>query len=77
MRIGKLNTSKCSGKLQKIGVLYTHPLLPPRSLGPCYMQGPQKKIFKRRTIFKKNWAGRNLIGAAGNQRSPAVRGVGP
>jgi hypothetical protein len=24
MRIGRFNTSKCRGKLQKMGVLYTH-----------------------------------------------------
>jgi hypothetical protein len=32
MRNKRFNTSKCRGKLQKMGVLYTHPLEKPRPL---------------------------------------------
>jgi hypothetical protein len=32
MRNGAFNTSKCSGKLQKMGVLYTHSLKSPGPL---------------------------------------------
>jgi hypothetical protein len=45
MRNGRLNTSKCSDKLQKMGVLYTY------SLGP-FPKLP-KKEKKRKKIEKK------------------------
>jgi hypothetical protein len=41
MRIGRFNTSKCRGKLQKMEVLYTH------SLGP-FLKVPKKKKKKKK-----------------------------
>jgi hypothetical protein len=52
MRNERFNTSKCRSKLQKMGVMYTHPL--PRSLGPCYMQGPLRKL-KEKSFQKKKF----------------------
>jgi hypothetical protein len=43
MTNGRFHTPKCRGKFQKMGVL-KH--TPPRSPGPCYMQGPIKKYKK-------------------------------
>jgi hypothetical protein len=45
MRIGIFNTSKCRGKLQKMGMLYTYS---PKSPGP-FPKLPKKKFKK---IFK-------------------------
>jgi hypothetical protein len=45
MRNGAFNTSKCKGKLQKMGVLYTHSL---KSPGP-FSKLPQKKNEKKGT----------------------------
>jgi hypothetical protein len=50
MRIGRFHTSKCRGKLQKMGVLYKHPLKKPR---PLLNARACKTIkFKRRTAKK-------------------------
>jgi hypothetical protein len=48
MRNGTFNTSKYRGKLQKMGVLYTHS---PKSPGP-FLQ-TSKKNFKKQQKFKK------------------------
>jgi hypothetical protein len=48
MRNGRFNTSKCRGKLQKMGVLYTHS---PKSPGPFPKLPKKKKINKK--ISKK------------------------
>jgi hypothetical protein len=43
MRNGRFNSSKCRGKLQKMGVLYTHS---PKSPGP-FPKLPKKIKFKK------------------------------
>jgi hypothetical protein len=48
MRNGRFHTPKYRGNLQKMGVLYTHPS--PRSWGPCYIQGPLKKLKMEESI---------------------------
>jgi hypothetical protein len=54
---------------------------PPRSPGPCYMQGPKKKLKKKKDKFYFfKWAGRKLLGArraAGGRPLVAGRSVGP
>jgi hypothetical protein len=48
MKNGRFDTPKCKGKVQKMGVLYTHPQ---RSPGHCNLQGPLKKKLKSFQIF--------------------------
>jgi hypothetical protein len=43
MKNGRLNTSKCRGKLQKMGVLYTHPPKKPRPLLHARVLKKEKK----------------------------------
>jgi hypothetical protein len=50
MNFGRISTSKCRGTLQKMG--YCAPT-PPRSPGPCYMQGPEKTSKKMSPFFSK------------------------
>jgi hypothetical protein len=45
MRNGRLNTSKCRGKLQKTGVLYAHSPQMPRP-SPNFLKIPKKKSKK-------------------------------
>jgi hypothetical protein len=49
MRKGTFNTSKCRGKLQKMGVLYNHS---PKSLGP--LPKLPKKISKKISKISKD-----------------------
>jgi hypothetical protein len=48
MNFGRINTSKCRGKLQKMGVLYTHS---PKSPGP-FPKLPKIHFFKIKKIEK-------------------------
>jgi hypothetical protein len=50
MNFGRISTSKCRGKLQKMGVLYTHS---PKSPGP-FPKFPKIHFFKIEK-FQKNW----------------------
>jgi hypothetical protein len=43
MRNGRFHTPKCKGKLQKMGVLYTHPKKP----RPLLLAWAFKKIIKK------------------------------
>jgi hypothetical protein len=49
MTNGTFNTSKCKGKLQKMGVLYTHS---PQSPSP-FAKFSKKKSLKHKKIFAK------------------------
>jgi hypothetical protein len=51
MNFGRITTSKCRGMLQKMG--YCTPNLPPRSPGPCNMQGHKYFIKKESKNYKK------------------------
>jgi hypothetical protein len=51
MRDGRFNTSKCRGKLQKMGVLCTHPPKQPR---PLQHARAFKKFFKKKFPNLKN-----------------------
>jgi hypothetical protein len=53
MRNGRFNTSKCRGKLQKMGVLYTHS---PKSPG-LFIKLPKKLKNKRKISNKREQAG--------------------
>jgi hypothetical protein len=55
MRNGTFNTSKCRGKLQKMGVLYTHS---PKSRSPFSIL-PKKQVKKILKIAK-NWESHSL-----------------
>jgi hypothetical protein len=50
-RNGRLNTSKCRGKLQKMGVLYTHPPPPKKPKPLLHARASKKETKKRRTII--------------------------
>jgi hypothetical protein len=73
MKNGTFNTSKYMGKLQKMGVLFTHS---PKTRGP-FSTLPKKKVKKKK--IAKNWESRNMSRLApqpaGNRWSPA--GSGP
>jgi hypothetical protein len=81
MRDGRFNTSKCRGKLQKMGVLCTHPLKQPRPLQ--HARALKNFFFKKfQKTFKKNAnalsmqavAGRRpLVTARRGPRSPSQR----
>jgi hypothetical protein len=49
MKNGTFNTSKCRGKLQKMGVLYTHP---PKSPGPFSILPKKKVKYKNKKLQK-------------------------
>jgi hypothetical protein len=53
MNFGRISTSKCRGKLQKMGVLYTHS---PKSPGP-FPKLPKIHFLKIKK-FQKNWDSR-------------------
>jgi hypothetical protein len=57
MNFGRISTSKCRGKLQKMGVLYTHS---PKSPG-LFPKLPKIHFFKIKK-FQKNWD--SLTGAS-------------
>jgi hypothetical protein len=63
MNFGRISTSKCRGKLQKMGVLYAHSPKSPR-LFPKLLKIHFLKIKK----FQKNWD--NQRGAGVDQWSP-------
>jgi hypothetical protein len=76
MNFGRISTSKCRGKLQKMGVMYTHSA---KSPGP-FPKLPKIHFLKIKKI-QKNWnsptgPGVNH-GPAGNQWSPAGHGLTP
>jgi hypothetical protein len=74
MNFGRISTSKCRGKLQKMGVLYTHS---PKSLGP-FPKLPKIHFFKFKKI-QRNWDSLTSAGVdprpVGDRWSPA--GPGP
>ena len=49
MRNGRFPPSKCRGKVQKMGVLYTHF---PKTLGPFFIT-PKKKLKNVKDMEKK------------------------
>jgi hypothetical protein len=71
MRDGRFNTSKCRGKLQKMGVLCTHPQSSP---GPCNMQGPLKSKKNKFNFFfiKKCRALSKQVATAGGRKPRAI-----
>jgi hypothetical protein len=69
MRDGRFNTSKCRGKLQKMGMLYTHPPKQPR---PLQHVRALKKFFKKSS--KKRHALSTQAAAYGRPLVPARRG---
>jgi hypothetical protein len=69
MTNGRFHTPKCRGNLQKMEVLYTHPL---RSPGPCYMQVPLNYYFlSSHKKIQKNGGSGNL--ASRTRLRPAGR----
>jgi hypothetical protein len=72
MKNGRFNTPKCRGKLQKMGVLYTHSPKRPS----LFLKLPSKN--KNKNNFKKG--GHSLTGQGlwprpiGNRRSPVGHG---
>jgi hypothetical protein len=70
MNFERISTSKCRGKLQIMGVLYTHSL---KSPGP-FPKLPKILFFIIKTI-KKIW--NSPIGAGVDPRSPASHGSTP
>jgi hypothetical protein len=60
MRNGTFNTSKCRGKLQKMGVLYTHSPKSPRKklnkkLKNCKKLGVQQSVKARAAANGQLW----------------------
>jgi hypothetical protein len=70
MNFGRISTSKCRGKLQKMGVLYTHSPQKPWPIPKL-----PKIHFLKIKKFQKNWDSR--IGPGVNPRSPTGRGLTP
>jgi hypothetical protein len=81
MNFGRISTSKCRGKLQKMGVLYTHS---PKSPGP-FPKLPKIHFYKIKKFQKIGTArqveastrGRQATSGRWDQRSPAGRGLTP
>jgi hypothetical protein len=65
MNFGRISTSKCWGKLQKMGVMYTHS---PKSPGP-FPKLPKIHFLKNKK-FQKNW---DSLTSVGVDPRPAVR----
>jgi hypothetical protein len=78
MRDGRFNTSKCRGKLQKMGVLCTHPPKQPRPLQHARALKKYKKISSKK-LFKKTLRPVYAGGGprpAGDHWSPPAAGRG-
>jgi hypothetical protein len=72
MNFGRISTSKCKGKLQKMGVLYTHS---PKSPSP-FPKLPKILIFKTKIFKKMGIARQGQASTRGRRATAGCRAAG-